>query len=133
MDIRIAPELKLQSVQEQFQKRFPFLRIEFFKGKPGSNVTPANRLDASKTFAESGIGKVSGQLHITGLTTVRELERRIMEEFGIHAEVFRKSGKIWLRTSATDSWTLDEQNTEARESGIPEPEAGEKPDYHEQE
>jgi hypothetical protein len=26
------------------------------------------------------------------------------------AQVYRKSGKIWLETTVTDSWTLEEQN-----------------------
>jgi hypothetical protein len=42
------------------------------------------------------------------------------------------SGKVWLRTTTTDTWTLDEQNAEARESGANEQDQGERPDYHEQ-
>jgi hypothetical protein len=132
MDIRIAPEVRLNAVQAQFQKRFPFLRIEFFRSKPGTQISPTSRLSGEATFAEASTKQGSGQLHITGLTTVRQLEELLQSGFSIHAEVFRKSGKVWLRTSATDDWTLDEQNAKARESGTPEPEAHERPDYHEQ-
>jgi hypothetical protein len=28
-------------------------------------------------------------------------------------QVFRKSGKLWIQTTATDQWTLGEQNKNA--------------------
>jgi hypothetical protein len=42
--------------------------------------------------------------------TVAELERLFVENFGLNAQVFRRSGTLWLQTSATDNWTLAEQN-----------------------
>jgi hypothetical protein len=30
--------------------------------------------------------------------------------YGIHVQLFRKSGKVWINTSVTSSWTLEEQN-----------------------
>lgn len=132
MDIRIAPDLTIGSIQEQFQKRFPFLKIEFFKVKSGATIKPENRVDAHKRFSDLNSDPTAGQIHLTGLTTVRELEEQIRSQFGIHAEIFRMSGKVWLRTTTTDTWTLDEQNAEARESGANEQDQGERPDYQEQ-
>ena len=133
MDIRIAPNLTIASFQEQFQKRFPFLKLEFFKVKSGATIRPENKIEATRCFGDLDSGSAVGQIHLTGLTTVRELEEQIRQQFGIHAEIFRKSGKVWLRTTTTDNWTLDEQNAEARDSGEREQESGERPDYHEQE
>lgn len=133
MEIQLAPEVRIRNAQEQFQKRFPFLRIEFFKNKPGMQIRPESRLDSEMTFAAAGLTAPAGVVQVTGLMKVRELEKMISTSYGIHAEIFRKSGRVWLRTTATDDWTLDEQNREARESGIPEPGAEEYPDYHEQE
>jgi hypothetical protein len=64
---------------------------------------------------------------------VSELEQQFQDIFEISAQVFRKNGDYWLQTTATDSWTLGEQNSRARESmGIvaTEDEPG---DYREQE
>jgi hypothetical protein len=41
---------------------------------------------------------------------VSKVEMGFQESFGISVQVFRKSGKVWLETSATDCWTLEEQN-----------------------
>ena len=36
------------------------------------------------------------------------------EKLKLSAQVFRKSGKIWLETTFTDSWTLKKQNLNYR-------------------
>jgi hypothetical protein len=46
--------------------------------------------------------------------TVADLEFRLEKEYGLHIQVFRKSGNIWLETTATDNWTLDRQNQEGK-------------------
>ena len=38
------------------------------------------------------------------------LEQIFESKYGIHVQIFRKSGDLWLETSATDNWTLQEQN-----------------------
>ena len=47
--------------------------------------------------------------------TVNQLELLIFSKFGLAAQVFRKSGNVWLETSATDNWTLLQQNNEGAE------------------
>jgi hypothetical protein len=42
--------------------------------------------------------------------TVSELEKSFTEIYGLYTQVFRKSGNIWLVTTITDNWTLNEQN-----------------------
>jgi hypothetical protein len=44
--------------------------------------------------------------------SVSNLEQKFENELGLFIQVFRKSGNVWLETSATDSWTLAEQNEE---------------------
>ena len=43
-----------------------------------------------------------------------ELEEIFETNFGLHVQIFRKSGKIWLETSTTDGWTLNQQNEEGK-------------------
>jgi hypothetical protein len=58
---------------------------------------------------------------------VGELEHAFNVKFGLSAQVFRKSGEIWLQTTTTDTWTLAKQNevamekTDANEDPIPDP------------
>lgn len=44
--------------------------------------------------------------------TVAELEAKL-QDHGIFAQVFRKSGDLWLETTRTDGWTLERVNEES--------------------
>lgn len=131
MEIHIDRKRRLSDIQEDFKKRFPYLKVEFFTSQGAGRKE--NMIDARKTVGELSDLKDDLTLKINGLMTVTEVEKMIKDNTGLHAEVFRKSGKVWLRTSATDSWTLDEQNHEAREAEVRKDENPEQPDYHEQE
>ena len=128
MDIEITPETRISELKTSFSRRFPLLKIEFFSGNSrkivGDEQVEVQSLSGRKT---------AGALHITGLTTVAELEKLFQQRYGLTAEVFRKSGKVWLQTTATDHWTLDEQNHEAQETLKEVREPREDKDYHEQE
>jgi hypothetical protein len=65
--------------------------------------------------------------------TVQELERVFQDELGLYVQVFRKSGKVWLETTATDNWSLYKQNMEGQElSERRKNENEDLVDYHEQ-
>ena len=53
------------------------------------------------------------------------------DRFGLHVQVFRRSGKTWLQTIRTDNWTLGQQDAEAAASNQVPPTETED-DYHEQ-
>ena len=110
MDIQITPETKISELKASFSKRFPHLKIEFFSG-----ITRKIAGDEQLEVQAISGRKQPGALHITGLTTVFELEKLFNLRYGLNAEVFRKSGSDWLETTATDEWTLDEQNHVALE------------------
>jgi hypothetical protein len=65
--------------------------------------------------------------------TTAQVEELFLKKTKLHAEVFRKSGRVWLRTTATDYRTLEEQNTMGEMAEHPERETREPLDYHEQE
>ncbi|MFO0322871.1 MAG: hypothetical protein ACK504_10635, partial [Bacteroidota bacterium] len=43
---------------------------------------------------------------------VSDLENQFAEKLKLYIQVFRKSGKSWLETTYTDSWSLKKQNQE---------------------
>ncbi len=135
MNIEIRPEMKIEEVQTAFAKRFPFLKLNFFKSKPkdDKSYSAKDLLNPSQRLVDVSDMKSNSVLLIDGLMTVTELEKQGQEKLGLHIDVFRKSGKVWLKTSASDQWTLDEQNKEARESEPSVIEKSEENDYHEQE
>lgn len=105
----------IESVQKKFIDAFPFLKIEFFRDShtvgSGSKKKRMYESKSVKLFKLSKNFK-RGRISIEANRTVANLESDFQNQFGLNIQVFRKSGKVWLETSVTDSWTLDEQNKE---------------------
>lgn len=116
----IKDEKTLEKIQEEFNEMFPFLKIEFYTGRHASGEgSPAmQQLDPSLTIGESRQKKTEGDLKIAEEMSVAELERQFADRYGLNAQVFRKSGEIWLQTTATDSWSLEEQNRKGERSTL---------------
>ena len=116
----ITDDKKLKDIQVEFSKNFPHLKIEFYARRhaPGEGSPLAAQLNAEKTVGEIRSVHSEGDLSINGLQQVRTLEQHLLEKYGLNAQVFRKSGNLWLQTSATDHWTLTEQNLKGGSSEV---------------
>jgi hypothetical protein len=115
MTIHINDNRTLQQIQEEFNTRFPLLKIEFFAyphGQGGGSAK-AEMLAANTVLKSLPSAHVDGELIVTGDMTVAQLEKAFREHFGLNAQVFRLSGRAWLETTVTDSWTLTEQSRQA--------------------
>ncbi len=117
MKLHIDHTLTIDSLQKEFNAEFPYLKLEFFseahtKGKPtaGKHMHSQNL-----TLAEVGLDSISKFIDIPGDMPVHKLEETLKDNFGMNVQVFRKSGKIWLETTATDDWTLSYQNEQGKE------------------
>ena len=112
MRISITDSRKIQQLQEQFNTTFPYLKIEFFSKPHRAGVGTAARLMKSpdQTIGQCRTGSRKGHIIISSDMTVAELEQKFRETYGLNVQIFRKSGKVWLETTVTDGWTLDEQN-----------------------
>jgi len=117
MEILIKNSFKLSELQNQFNTAYPYLKIEFFetphtiKGSiPKSKLYPSERLLNSCRKIQT-----EGSISIDYNQTVNKLEQIFWDKFGLSVQVFRKSGKLWIETSLTDSWTLVRQNQEGAE------------------
>lgn len=134
MDIHIHSGSKLSEIQHEFQIRFHFLKLEFYKHthQPGEVSGKSDLINLQKSISELAPEKEAFDWHINGLMTVAELETVFQQQLNIGVHVFRKSGINWLQTTATDGWTLAEQNSKGREMSTDLPKE-EPEDYHEQE
>ena len=76
----------------------------------GKEIIPHNKKigNEQKTVAD-------GEIVINEEMRVKELENMFQQKFAISAQVFRKSGNLWLETTMTDNWTLQQQNNHGRE------------------
>lgn len=135
MILKVTETTTVKELQEEFGKRFPFLKIELYT-KPheeGEGTNPKYQLAHDVTIGDATGTSKKGVIEVNSLTKVSELEQQFQDIFDISAQVFRKNGDYWIQTTATDSWTLGEQNSRARESmGIAATE-DEPEDYREQE
>lgn len=112
MKILVNDNTKIKELKEEFNNLFPYLRIDFFtrphnigEGSPRKNMIPE-----TKTFGQCNALHNGGGIDIHPTMSVGELEAFFVEHYGLSAQVFRRSGKIWLETTLTDKWTLEQQN-----------------------
>ncbi len=117
MKITINDNRKIYAIQEEFNKLFPYLKLEFFS-KPHKAFGASSKKSIkknSKCIYECRSIHNNGEITITPQMTVNELEQNFASTYGLSVHVFRKSGKSWLETTVTDNWTLEEQN---RQGGL---------------
>ena len=122
MKIIINDHRKISAIQEEFNKMFPYLKIEFF-AKPHNIGLPSSKKIMKyqgKTLGECRLIHNKGIITITPQVTVAALEQNFGNVYGLSVQVFRKSGKAWLETTVTDNWTLEQQNKQGEELSQPE-------------
>lgn len=117
--MQITDEKKISEIQSEFRAKFPYLKLEFYaQPHTEGGVSASNMLDAAKTVGEVRTIHEDGNLSINGNLKVSTLESNFKEMYGLNVQVFRRSRKIWLQTTATDEWTLAEQNRLGEETGL---------------
>ncbi len=121
MEIKISNQSTLSQIQATFKSYFPFLKLVFFN----ANLDKAHLFTKENIISDNSgkLGEIShsnaeGMLNINDAQKVSDFEQHFKEQFGVHVQVFRKSGTAWLQTNATDEWTLAEQNKQGEESSV---------------
>jgi len=117
MEVTINDNRKIFAIQEEFNRAFPYLKLEFFfkPHKPGGASPKKIVKHHSKTLGECRTIHNFGKITITPQMTVTDLEQRFADIYGLGVQVFRQSGKAWLETTVTDEWTLEEQNLQGED------------------
>jgi hypothetical protein len=120
MIITITPTRQICDIQNEFNAVFPFLKIEFFFGKPTINngYGAAQLISNKKSIGDAQTLITNGIIEIDATTKVNELEKKFKEEFSLAAQIFRKSGNLWIETTMTDNWTLEQQNKHGEEISL---------------
>lgn len=116
-EIKILDHKTIGEVQTEFQKHFPFLKIEFYVGEhsEGQGTLDSLKINVNKTIGEARSKRLTGEVSIHGNQKVATLEANFRDVFGLNVQVFRKSANVWLQTTVTDEWTLSQQNETAKE------------------
>jgi hypothetical protein len=104
-----------QDMQRDFATRYPFLKIDFFKslGAPGQQAFPMGGLPVANRRQQWWMGKMEARdISLEGQRTVAQLVKDIEEEFAQTVMILRRAGNVWIETSLTTYWTLEQQNRE---------------------
>lgn len=104
----------INEVQRIFNDMFPFLRIEFFRSLNDSTLSKEKLNVSNLTVGKIPRVKKFSKISFGSEMTVEQIEKFLRNEYGLIIQIFRKSGPIWLETTATNNWTLDRQNDEAK-------------------
>ncbi len=110
--MRIQDNMLLRDIQIGFRELFPNLKIEFYTGEheEGGASPKREQLNATQSLAVVRTVHTEGDLELDPEMSVAALEGVFLERYGLNAQVFRRSGNLWMQTTATDSWSLAEQN-----------------------
>jgi hypothetical protein len=121
MQLEIYAERLIIDVQKDFTSTYPFLKIEFFRngGARQDRYPTKHKFDDKTKLKHAWLWKKDkGHLDVNDAMSVLELENAFIDQFGLSAQVYRRSGNIWLETTMTDNWTLKQQNDHGREITI---------------
>lgn len=120
MQIYITEEFVIGGIQDEFHFRYPHLKLEFFKNPHGifegsprkERLAPETPIDDIRNIHSAA------WIDVGEYVTVAELEMQFARLLGLSAQVFRKSGNIWLETTALDGRTLGELEAMGRQATV---------------
>lgn len=101
MEMCIERGKPIKDIQKEFNDIYPFLKIEIVDKKQPVKVV------SGSSFAGNCF-----HMDISADRTVAELESDFKDKLNVPIQVFRRAGSLWIETSLTHDWTLDQQNRE---------------------
>lgn len=134
MIIEINEHTVLAEIRKAFKAEFPYLDIAFFE-KPhqtGAANAKAMMLEYNLTAGVAGDPHKTGSLLLENKQTIAEIEKHFESQFGLYAQILRKSGNVYLQTTTSDNISLNTLNEDAKNASEFTPDKSEPEDYHEQ-
>lgn len=113
MKVQITVNKTIGEIKKEFTEAWPHLMLGFYS-KPHAESKGSNPKfmisDDHLTVKELGSGfQEPAVLTLEADMPVREVERLLEETFGLHTQIFRHSGNVWLQTTVSDKLTLEQQ------------------------
>lgn len=102
----------IEAIQTEFNNKFPYLKIEFYKKAHGmeQGSKPDLQWDVNHQIGDIRSKHNEGDLSISGSLKIGEMESIFEDKYGLHIQVFYKSRGVWLQTTTSDALTLDQLN-----------------------
>jgi hypothetical protein len=116
MELHLKEKTTYREVQEEFSLAYPFLKMDLVKpvkDRLGWTI----RMENIQTeeilhpyYQNTGVHVVN----IDSGKTLTLLKKEMEEILFLKVIVLRKSGNVWIETSLTKDWTLEQQNREGK-------------------
>ena len=120
--ITVTGNKKIVSLQKEFNKKFPYLRLGIFYSyarqqvKKGESIT---QIDGDKTLASVRRADSGGTISIAGNKRIGTLEKEFDTVFGLYAQVCYtdSTGHRYYTSGSSDLKTLSAFNAECEKAG----------------
>jgi hypothetical protein len=111
MKLQINDHRKIFAVQEEFNKLFPHLKIEFMS-KPNKvgGQSSGKVLESSKKLGDCRVVHNKGELTLLPSLTAADLKQTFSDTYGLAIAIFHKSINGWNEISNNGNQSLQEQN-----------------------
>ena len=127
--MKLDKKHKVSDVQRKFNKKFPYLKIEFYKTPFNSTEsTSSSRIQTgNSTLGQCILTNNSELLNHTCIadispdTPIFQLEQEWWEKYGLSIQVFRYLDNLWIETGLSRTWTLEQQNNAGEQFNNPKP------------
>lgn len=101
MEMCIERGTPIKDIQKGFSEMYPFLKIEVIDKKQPAKQVSDNISPNEQQHVDISSGR-----------TVAQLEEDFKKLLNLPIQLFRRAGNLWIETSLTHDWTLDQQNKE---------------------
>ncbi len=116
MALHMNESSTLRDIQSDFSLEYPYLKMDLLKevrDRLGWLTGMETMLPGEKMFPFYR-GTVDNTVSIRYNKTVNQLIREMEQLLDIKVRVLRRSGNVWIETTLTTDWTLEQQNSEGR-------------------
>ena len=116
MEIYISEDATIATLQHEFREAYPYLKLECYRQphSEGQACAVADKLPAATPIEDIRMMHNFGWLDISHHRTAAAVEHDFFHKYGLSVQILRKSGDLWLQTTATDNWTLGQMNEEGK-------------------
>ena len=117
-EISVTGNKKIATLQKEFNKQFPYLRLCLFD-ESQRNESTKYPLDGDKTLASVRRKDTGGTISIAGNKKIKTLEAEFDKVFGLYAQVCYTdaNGKRYYTKVAQDDKTISSFNAECEKNG----------------
>lgn len=121
-EISVSGNKKIGTLQKEFNKKFPYIRIGIFYSYARQQVAKGEsitQIDADKTLASVRRADSGGDISISGNKKIKSLEKEFDTVFGLYAQVCYTSaeGNRYYTSGSTDDMTLSAFNALCEKNG----------------